>query len=110
MRPKALAAWMTWKCALQELPYGGAKGGIKFDPNQYSHEDLERITRRFTHSLGSNIGPEWDVPAPDMGTNAQIMDWMMDTYCNVVDTQRKHVVKSVVTGKSSSPSPPSKCW
>ncbi|MCZ6782948.1 MAG: Glu/Leu/Phe/Val dehydrogenase [Proteobacteria bacterium] len=97
---KALAAWMTWKCALQELPFGGAKGGIKFDPNQVSREDLERITRRFTHALGTNIGPEWDIPAPDMGTDAQVMDWMMDTYSNIVSTQEKHNVKRVVTGKS----------
>ena len=96
---KALAAWMTWKCALQELPYGGAKGGVKFDPKRYSRSDLERITRRFTHSLGTNIGPEWDVPAPDMGTDAQVMDWMMDTYSNITDRSR-HSAKGVVTGKS----------
>lgn len=97
---KAMSAWMTYKCALQNLPFGGGKGGIKFDPNEYSLEDLERITRRFTHSLGSNIGPDWDVPAPDMGTNAQIMDWMMDTYSNLVTAQNKQAVKGVVTGKS----------
>ena len=76
---KALAAWMTWKTALQEIPYGGAKGGVKFNPRQFSKEDQERITRRFTHALGTNIGPEWDIPAPDMGTNSDHMDWMMDT-------------------------------
>jgi glutamate dehydrogenase (NAD(P)+) len=97
---KALATWMTWKCALQDLPYGGAKGGIKFDPNEYSRADVEHITRRFTHALGSNIGAEWDIPAPDMGTDAQIMDWMMDTYSNIVSAQDKHTVKQVVTGKS----------
>ncbi len=97
---KALSAWMTWKCALQNLPFGGAKGGIKFDPNQYSIEDLEHITRRFTHALGSNIGPDLDIPAPDMGTNAQTMDWMMDTYCNTVSASNKQAVKGVVTGKS----------
>lgn len=97
---KALAAWMTWKTALQELPYGGAKGGVKFDPNEFCTGDIERITRRFTHALGTNIGPEWDVPAPDMGTNAQIMDWMMDTYSNIVSAHEKHSVKRVVTGKS----------
>src|SRR3989338_971115 len=70
---KALASWMTWKCALQNIPFGGAKGGIKFDPKDYSIQDLEHITRRFTHSLGTNIGPEWDIPAPDVGTNSQIM-------------------------------------
>ncbi len=97
---KALAAWMTWKAALQELPYGGAKGGVKFDPNEFCSGDVERVTRRFTHALGTNIGPEWDVPAPDMGTNAQIMDWMMDTYSNIVSSHQKHSVKRVVTGKS----------
>ena len=97
---KALAAWMTWKCALQELPFGGAKGGIKFDPNAYGRGDVEKITRRFTHALGDNIGPEWDIPAPDMGSDAQVMDWMMDTYSNVVGTHDKHAVKGVVTGKS----------
>ncbi|MCP4499309.1 MAG: Glu/Leu/Phe/Val dehydrogenase [Deltaproteobacteria bacterium] len=97
---KALAAWMTWKTALQGLPYGGAKGGLKFDPREYGREDLERITRRFTHALGSNIGPEWDIPAPDVGTNSQTMDWMMDTYSNVVSTHDKQAVGRVVTGKS----------
>ena len=95
---KALAAWMTWKCALQQLPFGGAKGGVKFDPNEFQAEDLERITRRFTHALGTNIGPDWDIPAPDLGTDAQIMDWMMDTYSNVVHD--KQAVKHIVTGKS----------
>ena len=97
---KALAAWMTWKCALQELPYGGAKGGIKFDPLSYDSGDLERITRRFTHALGNIIGPEWDIPAPDLGTDEQIMDWMMDTYSNTVNASEKHSVRRVVTGKS----------
>ena len=96
---KALSAWMTWKCALQELPFGGAKGGIKFDPNAYELTDLERISRRFTHALGTNIGPDWDIPAPDMGTNAQVMDWMMDTYSNVRHESRQSV-KHSVTGKS----------
>ena len=97
---KALSTWMTWKCALQNIPFGGGKGGVKFNPSEYNIEDLERITRRFTHALGSNIGPDWDVPAPDMGTNAQIMDWMMDTYSNMVTAQDKQAVKGVVTGKS----------
>lgn len=97
---KALATWMTWKCALQNLPFGGGKGGVKFDPHDCNKEDLERITRRFTHSLGSNIGPDLDIPAPDMGTNAQVMDWMMDTYCNMVSAKEKQAVKGVVTGKS----------
>lgn len=97
---KALSTWMTWKCALQNLPFGGGKGGVKFNPSLHNIEDLERITRRFTHSLGLNIGPDWDVPAPDMGTNAQIMDWMMDTYSNMVAPVDKQAVKGVVTGKS----------
>jgi len=97
---KALAAWMTWKCALQNLPFGGGKGGIKFDPRNYAIEDIEHITRRFTHALGNNIGPEWDVPAPDLGTDSQIMDWMMDTYSNIVSMIDKQAVKRVVTGKS----------
>lgn len=98
---KALASWMTWKCALQNLPFGGGKGGVKFNPNLYSPTDLEHITRRFTHALGTNIGPEWDVPAPDVGTNAQIMDWMMDTFSNIVSMADKQAVKRVVTGKST---------
>ena len=97
---KALAAWMTWKCALARLPYGGAKGGLKFDPSKYDSDDLERITRRFTHALGSNIGPEWDIPAPDVGTNSQTMDWMMDTYVNINTQNDRQAVKRVVTGKS----------
>ena len=97
---KALAAWMTWKCALQRLPFGGAKGGIKFDPNAYDEEDIEAIARRFTHALGGNIGPEWDIPAPDMGTNSKIMDWMMDTYANVAEAPERQTVRRVVTGKS----------
>jgi glutamate dehydrogenase (NAD(P)+) len=97
---KALAAWMTWKCALQRVPYGGAKGGLKFNPSDYSSADLEAITRRFTHALGDNIGPEWDIPAPDMGTNSQTMDWMMDTYTNIVGSKDRQAVRRVVTGKS----------
>ena len=75
---------MTYKCALHDIPFGGGKGGIKFMPRQHSQAELERITRRFTHALGTNIGPEYDIPAPDVGTNGQIMVWMMDTYMNVV--------------------------
>src|SRR5262245_25394099 len=96
---KALAAWMTYKCALHDIPFGGAKGGIKFNPRLHSKSELERVTRRFTHALGSNIGPEWDIPAPDVGTNAQTMVWMMDTYMNVVGTERQEV-RGVVTGKT----------
>jgi glutamate dehydrogenase/leucine dehydrogenase len=97
---KALASWMTWKCSLARLPYGGAKGGLKFNPKDFDDEDLERITRRFTHSLGANIGPEWDIPAPDVGTNSQTMDWMMDTYVNIMSQLDRQAVKRVVTGKS----------
>jgi glutamate dehydrogenase (NAD(P)+) len=96
---KALAAMMTWKCALMGLPFGGGKGGIKFDPNGVSQAELQRITRRFIHALGSNIGPETDIPAPDMGTNAKTMAWAMDTYMNTVGQLFKQAVKGVVTGK-----------
>ncbi len=96
---KALAAMMTWKCALMNLPLGGGKGGIKFDPNEVSKDELQRITRRFIHALGSNIGPEADVPAPDMGTDARTMAWAMDTYMNTVGHVYKQAVKGVVTGK-----------
>jgi glutamate dehydrogenase (NAD(P)+) len=97
---KALAAWMTYKCALHDVPFGGGKGGIKFNPRAQSKAELERVTRRFTHALGSNIGPEWDIPAPDVGTNAQTMVWMMDTYMNVVGMDEKNSVRRIVTGKS----------
>ncbi|MEM1033906.1 MAG: Glu/Leu/Phe/Val dehydrogenase [Myxococcota bacterium] len=96
---KALASMMTWKCALMGLPLGGAKGGIKFDPRQYSPESLEKITRRFFHALGSNIGPMYDIPAPDMGTNSSTMAWAMDTFVNTIGTRSMSSVKGVVTGK-----------
>lgn len=96
---KALAAMMTWKCALMNLPLGGGKGGIKFDPNEVSRPELQRITRRFFHALGSNIGPETDIPAPDVGTDAKTMAWAMDTYMNTVGQLSKQAVKGVVTGK-----------
>src|SRR5271155_4141958 len=96
---KALAAMMTWKSALLRLPFGGGKGGIKFDPHSVSKHELQRITRRFTHALGENIGPEYDIPAPDVGTNGQTMAWMMDTYANMVGSYQKQAVKGVVTGK-----------
>ncbi|NIL99748.1 MAG: glutamate dehydrogenase, partial [Acidobacteria bacterium] len=76
---KALATWMTFKCALANIPLGGGKGGVQFDPKECSQDELMRLTRRFTHALGNNIGPEYDIPAPDVNTNAQIMVWMMDT-------------------------------
>jgi glutamate dehydrogenase (NAD(P)+) len=97
---KALAAWMTWKCSLMEIPFGGAKGGIKFSPRDHSRDELKRITRRFTHALSNNIGPDHDIPAPDMGTNAQTMVWMMDTYMNSAHEGNKNAMRGVVTGKS----------
>ncbi len=97
---KALAALMSYKCALVGLPFGGAKGGVALNPNQYSRAELERVTRRFTHDLGANIGPEYDIPAPDMGTNAQTMVWMMDTYMNGLGPLNKNAVRGVVTGKT----------
>jgi glutamate dehydrogenase (NAD(P)+) len=97
---KALASWMTYKCALHDIPFGGGKGGIKFSPRDHSQSELERITRRFTHALGANIGPEYDIPAPDVGTNGQIMVWMMDTYMNVVGFADKNANRRVVTGKT----------
>jgi glutamate dehydrogenase (NAD(P)+) len=97
---KALAAWMTYKCALHDIPFGGGKGGIKFNPRDHSPAELERITRRFTFALGNNIGPEHDIPAPDVGTNAQTMVWMMDTYMAVAGMASGN--RGVVTGKSLS--------
>ena len=96
---KALGSMMTWKCSLMRLPFGGGKGGIKFDPRSVSRHELQKITRRFTHALGANIGPEHDIPAPDVGTNAQTMAWMMDTYANMAGSFSKQSVKGVVTGK-----------
>jgi glutamate dehydrogenase (NAD(P)+) len=97
---KALATWMTYKSALHEIPFGGGKGGIKFDPTKHTRSELERITRRFTHALGTAIGPEWDIPAPDVGSNEQTMVWMMDTYMNIVGQHERNAVRRVVTGKS----------
>jgi len=91
----ALATWMTWKCALLRLPYGGAKGGIRCDPKSLSLRELEKLTRRFTSELVREIGPQNDIPAPDMATNEQTMAWMMDTYSMLVG----HAVPEVVTGK-----------
>ncbi|RYE94254.1 MAG: hypothetical protein EOO75_02445 [Myxococcales bacterium] len=96
---KALAAMMTWKCALMRLPYGGGKGGVKCNPRQLSKAEVQRVTRRFFFSLGSNIGPDFDIPAPDVGTNGQMMAWAMDTYANTVGHLNKQGVKGVVTGK-----------
>jgi glutamate dehydrogenase (NAD(P)+) len=97
---KALAALMTWKCALAGLPLGGAKGGVQIDPSTLSNDELMRVTRRFTHALGTNIGVDYDIPAPDMGTTAQVMDWIMDTYMNSVGYATRNQVRGVVTGKS----------
>jgi glutamate dehydrogenase (NAD(P)+) len=91
----ALAMWMTWKCALLRLPYGGAKGGVRCDPRSLSAAELERLTRRFTTELLPIIGPERDIPAPDMATDEQTMAWMMDTY----SMQVGHAVPEIVTGK-----------
>ena len=91
----ALAMWMTWKCSLLRLPYGGAKGGVRCDPRALSPAELERLTRRFTSELLPIIGPQEDIPAPDMATNEQTMAWMMDTY----SMQRGYAVPEIVTGK-----------
>jgi glutamate dehydrogenase (NAD(P)+) len=92
---RALASWMTWKCAVVNIPFGGAKGGVICDPKTMSQGELERMTRRYTAELMEFIGPEKDVPAPDMGTNEQTMAWIMDTY----SMHMRQTVTSVVTGK-----------
>lgn len=91
----ALSMWMSWKCALTGLPYGGAKGGVACDPAKLSQHELERLTRRFTQEIIPFIGPQVDIPAPDVGTNEQTMAWMMDTY----SIHAGHAVPAVVTGK-----------
>jgi glutamate dehydrogenase (NAD(P)+) len=96
---KTLALLMTMKCALARLPYGGAKGALKIDPHAVSPRELERVTRRFTAALENNIGPDYDIPAPDVGTNAQIMAWMADTYINFAESSKKVTARGVVTGK-----------
>ncbi|GAB7004965.1 Glu/Leu/Phe/Val dehydrogenase [Nocardioides sp. AN3] len=92
---RALAMWMTWKCALLDVPYGGAKGGVALDPRDYSSAELERVTRRYTSEIRPLIGPSHDIPAPDIGTDEQTMAWMMDTY----SVGAGHTVLGVVTGK-----------
>jgi glutamate dehydrogenase/leucine dehydrogenase len=92
---KALAAWMTWKCAVVNIPFGGAKGAIKCDPSKLSMVELEKITRRYTANMLSIFGPDTDIPAPDMNTNEQIMAWIMDTY----SMHAQKTVNNVVTGK-----------
>jgi glutamate dehydrogenase (NAD(P)+) len=91
----ALAMWMTWKCSLLRLPYGGAKGGVRCNPRELSPKEIQRVTRRFTADLAPFIGPDQDIPAPDMATNEQTMAWMMDTY----SVQKGYAVPEIVTGK-----------
>ena len=91
----ALAMWMSWKCALMELPFGGAKGGVAIDPSTLSRPELQRLTRRYTMEVIDMIGPDRDIPAPDMGTNEQVMAWIMDTYSQQVG----YTVPEIVTGK-----------
>ena len=92
---RALAMWMTWKCAVADIPYGGAKGGVAFDPKTISQAELERLTRRYATEISLLIGPESDIPAPDVNTNPQIMAWIMDTY----SMNAGYSVPGVVTGK-----------
>ncbi|MFZ1204381.1 MAG: Glu/Leu/Phe/Val dehydrogenase [Candidatus Acidiferrales bacterium] len=92
---RALAAWMTWKCAVVDIPFGGAKGGVICDPSKMSKSELERVTRRYTAALSDWFGPERDIPAPDIGTNEQVMAWVMDTYSMHV----RQATTAVVTGK-----------
>ena len=92
---KALAAWMTWKCAVVNIPFGGAKGGVVCDPAAMSMTELERVTRRYTASIIETLGPDSDVPAPDVNTNERVMAWIMDTY----SMHKRHTVTAVVTGK-----------
>ena len=91
----ALAFWMTWKCAVVDLPFGGAKGGVTCDPSKLSDNELERITRRYAAELVEVVGPDKDVPAPDVGTNSRTMAWFMDTY----SMHMRQTVPGVVTGK-----------
>jgi glutamate dehydrogenase (NAD(P)+) len=91
----ALAAWMTWKCAVVNIPFGGAKGAVACDPFQLSNAELERITRRYTSAIIDTLGPDSDVPAPDVNTNERVMAWIMDTY----SMHKRHTVTAVVTGK-----------
>ncbi len=95
---KALAAWMTWKTALSDLPFGGSQGGVTCDPTELSRDERARLTRRFTYALGTNIGPQTDIPGPDIGTDAQTMVWMMDTYSAAGGDPAS--AKLVVTGKT----------
>jgi glutamate dehydrogenase/leucine dehydrogenase len=92
---KALSAWMTWKCSVADIPFGGAKGGVVCDPKKMSQGELERLTRRYAAAIANVIGPDQDIPAPDVYTNAQVMAWILDTYSLI----KGHAVPGVVTGK-----------
>src|SRR5437764_7013601 len=92
---RALAMWMTWKCAVVGIPFGGAKGGVICDPHRMSHAELERLTRRYASEISLLIGPDSDIPAPDMNTNPQVMSWIMDTY----SMHKGYSVPAVITGK-----------
>jgi glutamate dehydrogenase (NAD(P)+) len=92
---RALAMWMTWKCAVVDVPYGGAKGGVTIDPRQHSRQELERVTRRYTSEIMPIIGPERDIMAPDIGTDEQTMAWVMDTY----SVSQGYTIPAVTTGK-----------
>jgi glutamate dehydrogenase (NAD(P)+) len=96
---RALATWMTWKTSLAGLPYGGGKGGVQLDPSNYSQAELERITRRFTYALGDNIGPDIDIPAPDVNTTPQMMAWIADTFMSTKSPSERSNFSHVVTGK-----------
>lgn len=96
---RALATWMTWKSAIAKTPFGGAKGGIQLDPALYTLNELERITRRFTFALGNIIGPEYDISAPDVNTNPQIMAWIVDTFLSTMPPHERQRCTHVVTGK-----------
>ena len=98
---KGLASLMTWKTALTALPFGGSKGGIQLDPSKYSITEIERITRRFTFALDDNIGPDYDIPAPDVNTTSQMMAWMMDTYLSTKRPTERQDNIHIVTGKLS---------
>ena len=95
---RALAMWMTWKCAVVDVPYGGAKGGVTIDPRLYSQSELERVTRRYTSEIMPIIGPERDIMAPDIGTNEQTMAWIMDTY----SVNLGYTIPAVTTGRPKS--------
>lgn len=96
---RALAAWMTIKCALVDIPFGGGKGGVQVDPASLSRREVERMTRRFVYALGANIGPGYDVPAPDVNTDARTMAWIVDTYAATMPPQERYRALAVVTGK-----------